>query len=224
MSPFVVLRGTAEGIRVGKILCVGRNYVHHILEMGGKPELPLVLFSKPPTAIVHDGATVRVPRGLGAVHHEVELVAVIGEHGRRISEGQALDHVLGYAVGVDLTLRDLQLQARKRGEPWLLAKGFDGAAPLSTVAPREEVGDGSGLRITLDVGGARRQEGSTSEMVHGVKALVAYASRLITLDRGDLLFTGTPAGVGPVAPGDLLVAAIEKVGTVRVRIEEDLEG
>lgn len=222
--PHAVLASTGQALRVGKILAAGRNYPHHIAEMYGVAELPLVLFAKLPTAIVHDGATVRLPRGLGAVHHEVELVAAIGERGRRIPEREALDRVLGFAVGVDLTLRDVQNEARRRGEPWTLAKGFDGAAPLSAVVPREAVGDGSGLAIRLDVNGKRRQEGNTSDMVHSVAALVARASQWITLDRGDLIFTGTPAGVGPVRPGDVLVAAIENVGTLTVRFEEDPEG
>lgn len=222
--PHVVLASTGEELRVGKILAAGRNYAHHVVEMHGVAELPLVLFAKLPTAIVHDGATVRLPRGLGAVHHEVELVAVIGERGRRIPQRRALDHVLGFAVGIDLTLRDVQNEARRRGEPWTLAKGFDGAAPVSAVVPRESVGDGSGLAIRLDVNGKRRQEANTSDMVHSVEALVAYASQWITLHRGDLIFTGTPAGVGSVRPGDVVSAEIEKVGTLTVRFEEEAEG
>ncbi len=221
--PHVVLAGTSETLRVGKVLAAGRNYSHHIAEMYGVAELPLVLFAKLPTAIVHDGATVRLPRGLGAVHHEVELVAVLGDRGRRIPQARALDHVLGFAVGIDLTLRDVQSEARRRGEPWTLAKGFDGAAPVSAVALRDTVGDGSGLAIHLDVNGRRRQQGNTSDMVHTVAELVAHASRWITLEQGDLIFTGTPSGVGPVLPGDVLVAAIERVGTLTVRFEQDPE-
>lgn len=217
-EPFVVMRGTGERFRVGKILAVGRNYSEHVAEMGGSGTPPPVLFIKPPSAIVHDGGTVRLPAGLGEVHHEVEMVVVIGERGREIPEDAALAHVLGYAVGLDMTLRDLQTAAKAKGEPWALSKGFDGSAPVSMVAPRDEVGDGSGLALTLDVNGTRAQEASTSSMIRPVAALVAHASMLITLERGDLLFTGTPAGVGAVRPGDVLEARLERVGSLTVHV------
>ena len=215
-AAWVVRKGTGERLRVGKILAVGRNYADHNAEMGNRPEAPPVVFLKPPSAIVHDGGTVLIPPDAGEVHHEVELVAVIGKHGRAIAEADALDHVLGYAVGLDMTLREVQTEAKNKGEPWSLAKGFDTSAPISAVARREEVGDGSGLRMTLDVNGERRQDGSTSAMLHPVAALIAEVSRWVTLERGDLLFTGTPAGVGPVGPGDVLEAHLEKVGSLRV--------
>jgi 5-carboxymethyl-2-hydroxymuconate isomerase len=218
-TPFVVMRGTGERIPVGKILCVGRNYADHVKEMGNAAGVPPVLFLKPPSAIVHDGGVVRLPEGTADVHHEVEMVVVIGKSGRAIAEAAAFEHVLGYAVGLDLTARDVQAEAKKKGEPWTLAKGFDGAAPVSTVAPRAEVGDGSGLRLSVEVSGATRQDDTTSKMIHGVASLVALASRWITLERGDLLFTGTPSGVGPVRPGDVATARLEKVGELRVRVE-----
>ena len=262
----VIVRGTGETIRVGKILAVGRNYAEHAAEMekmgpragaagrrsprGGEPEAPVpaddegragprsksslpaqpdeaanlgsvlepVLFLKPPSSIVHDAGTVRVPLGLGEIHHEVELVVVIGKEGRTIPQAEAMDHVLGYAVGLDMTLRELQTQAKRRGDPWTLSKGFDGSAPVSLVAPRDEVGDPSGLAITLAVNGKRRQTASTSGMIHPIAALVSRASALMTLERGDLLFTGTPSGVGPVLPGDTIEAQIEKVGRLTVQI------
>jgi uncharacterized protein (TIGR00369 family) len=205
-------------LRVGKILAVGRNYAAHIDEMGGQRGVPPVLFLKPPTAIVADGGTVRLPAGLGEVHHEVELVVVIGKSGRAIPEAQALDHVLGYAVGLDMTLRDVQAAAKAKGDPWTLSKGFDTSAPVSAVVGQSEAGDGSGLGIRLDVNGKRRQEANTSSMIHSVAALVAFASKLITLEPGDLIFTGTPAGVGPVQPGDVLEASIDRVGSLRVSV------
>jgi len=126
--------------------------------------------------------------------------------------------VMGYAIGLDLTLRDLQNEAKKKGEPWDLAKGFDGSAPVSLIVPREAAGDAGALALSLDVNGVRKQEGSTAQMLHGVAALVAYASRWITLERGDLLFTGTPAGVGPVKPGDTLVARLADLASLSVTI------
>jgi 2-keto-4-pentenoate hydratase/2-oxohepta-3-ene-1,7-dioic acid hydratase in catechol pathway len=217
-EPYVVIQGSGERLRVGKILAVGRNYADHNAEMGNAPSVPPVLFLKPPSALVHDGGLVTLPTGLGSVHHEVELVVVIGRSGRAIAEGAALEHVLGYAVGLDLTLRDLQNEAKTKGEPWDLAKGFDGSAPISHVVPTESVGDVSALTLSLDVNGVRRQEGGTGQMLHGVAALVAYASRWITLERGDLLFTGTPSGVGPLVAGDRVVAALSDLVTLHVTI------
>ncbi len=220
---FVTMRGSGERLRVGKVLCVGRNYADHVTEMGAPRGRPPVLFLKPATAVLHDGGVVRLPARAGEVHHEVELVAVIGKPGKAIPVSSALDHVLGYAVGLDLTLRDVQSEAKKRGEPWLVSKGFDGSAPVSLVAAASEVGDGSGLEITLDVNGERRQQASTSRMIFPVAELIALASRTITLERGDLLLTGTPAGVGPIRAGDRLEAAIEKVGKLTVTVEAEPE-
>lgn len=203
-------------LAVGKIVAVGRNYAEHVVEMGNAPDAPPVLFVKPASALVPGGGSIELPRDAGAIHHEVELVAVIGRAGRRIDEERALEHVIGYAVGLDLTLRDLQSEAKSRGEPWAVAKGFDGSAPVSAVVPRAEVGDGSGLAVSLEVNGRTRQRGTTSQMTRPVARLVADASRFMSLEPGDLLFTGTPAGVGPVVPGDRLVARIERVGELTV--------
>jgi 2-keto-4-pentenoate hydratase/2-oxohepta-3-ene-1,7-dioic acid hydratase in catechol pathway len=206
---------------VGKIVAVGRNYADHVAEMKAARSDAPVLFFKPPSALVHDGATVRLPADAGEVHHEVELVAVIGKPGRAIARERALEHVLGYAVGLDLTLRTVQAEAKRRGEPWSLAKGFDGAAPVSAVAPRDDIGDGTGLELTLEVNGELRQRCSTSAMLFSVADLIALASRWLTLERGDLLFTGTPAGVGPVHPGDRLEARLDKVGSLSLTVEAD---
>ena len=189
--------------------------------MGAPKSGPPVIFLKPASAIVHDGGEVRLPDGAGEIHHEVELVVAIGKSGKKVPEGRALDHVLGYAVGLDMTLRDLQGRAKERGEPWSLAKGFDCSAPLSPVVLREEVGDGSGLKIALDVNDERRQEAETSWMLRSVAELVAHASQLMTLERGDLIYTGTPAGVGPVRAGDRLVATIDKIGSLTVTAVAD---
>ncbi|HXV77888.1 MAG TPA: fumarylacetoacetate hydrolase family protein [Candidatus Polarisedimenticolaceae bacterium] len=213
----VVMRGSGEFVEVGKILAVGRNYAEHVREMGAPvAELPVIFF-KPPTALTGEGE-LRLPAGAGEIHHEVELVVVVGLAGRAISAERALDHVAGYAVGLDLTARELQRVAKRRGEPWSLAKGFDGSAPVSAVAPRDEIGDGSGLDIELSVNGERRQHGNTSQMLHPVPRLVAICSRWVTLEPGDLIFTGTPAGVGPLVRGDLVEARIAGVGRLDLRI------
>ena len=217
-GPWVKLRGSSETSPVGKILAVGRNYAAHNVEMGNAPTAPPILFLKPSSAIVHDGATITLPQGAGSVHHETELVAVIGRAGKAIAEEHALDHLLGYAVGLDLTLRDLQSEAKKNGEPWSLAKGFDGSAPISDVVPAAEVGDGSGLAIELRINGERRQSGNTSQMTRSVAQLIAHASQWMRLERGDLIFTGTPAGVGPIEPGERLEATIERIGRLSIHV------
>jgi fumarylpyruvate hydrolase len=214
----VALRNGVEILPVGKIVCIGRNYAAHAAEMGMGGEPP-VYFLKPASALAPGTGKLEIPTAAGEVHYEVELVVVVGRRGRSIPEERALEHVLGYAVGLDLTLRELQLRAKERGEPWSLAKGFDGSAPLSEVAPRDEVGDGTGLAISVDVNGERRQEANTDLMLRNVPQIVAEVSRWMTLDRGDLLFTGTPAGVGPLVAGDRVEARVERVGALRLEIE-----
>ena len=221
-KPYVQVEGTGETVEVGKILAIGRNYADHVAEMNAPKAGPPVLFLKPATAVIHHGDSIVLPAGAGEVHHEVELVAVIGEGGKAIREEDALNHVLGYAVGLDMTLRDIQAKAKEKGTPWSLAKGFDSSAPVSRVMPKDQVGDGSGLAIRLTINGEQRQSSRTDLMMRSVAELIAFASKTVTLERGDLLFTGTPAGVGPVNPGDSLTAEIEKIGalTVSVRAEE----
>lgn len=214
-----VLAATGESIRVGKVVAVGRNYADHVAEMGASAGRPPVFFLKPSSAVVCGGNTVRIPADAGSVHHEVELVVVIGAVGRAIPASRALEHVLGFAVGLDLTLRDVQSEAKAHGEPWSLAKGFDDSAPLSRVASRDEIGDGSGLAVSLSVNGQLRQQGNTSQMLHPVAELIARASRFMTLERGDLLLTGTPAGVGPLVAGDRIEARIDKVGSLVLTVE-----
>lgn len=195
---------------VGKIVAVGLNYQAHAREMGaGVPGEP-VLFFKPPTALLQGGGQVRLPSWSRQVHHEVEMVVRVG---MRPSGGPAGTCVLdGFGVGLDLTARDVQRKAKKTGGPWAVAKGFDGSAPLSGLLPLEGDGvrQGPGDRLlVLDVNGVRRQESRLSRMVHGVPALLGFIPSRFTLEPGDLIFTGSPAGVGPLAPGDHVEARLE---------------
>jgi acylpyruvate hydrolase len=215
----VEVRGLGR-IEVGKIVCVGRNYREHLKEMGYAPDEDPVIFLKPPTSLLASGSVLALPTFSREVHHEVELVLVIGRDAREVPEARALEHVLAFAVGLDLTCRDLQKRAKERGEPWAVAKGFDGAAPVSTAVTAGEVGDPADLAIELRVNGAVRQSARTSQMIHGAAWLIAYASRYMTLERGDLLMTGTPSGVGPLAPGDVARGTIERVGAVEIRVRE----
>jgi 2-keto-4-pentenoate hydratase/2-oxohepta-3-ene-1,7-dioic acid hydratase in catechol pathway len=193
-------------VRPGKVLCIGRNYAAHVREMGDVDEADPVVFLKPPTALVAHGGEVVLPRQSAEVHHELELVAVVGTAGRHIPEAEALGHVAAYALGLDLTARDLQAQAKAKKGPWSIAKGFDTFAPLGPLADAADVGDPQALDIVLTVNGEERQRGTTDHMVFSVARTVAFLSSVFTLEPGDLVYTGTPEGVGPVADGDRLEA------------------
>ena len=198
---------TKERLHVGKVLCIGRNYARHAAEMGAAvPQSPLV-FLKPSTAIVRTQCSVVLPAMTSDVHHEVELVVLVGPGGSNIRESEALDHVMAYAVGLDMTARDLQSEAKKKGRPWSIAKGFDTFAPLGPLVPAEEVTDPQALTLSLKVNGMVRQHGHTRDMIFTVAQLISFCSRVFTLEQGDLLYTGTPEGVGPVVAGDQLEAA-----------------
>jgi 2-keto-4-pentenoate hydratase/2-oxohepta-3-ene-1,7-dioic acid hydratase in catechol pathway len=200
--------GQAAAVPAGKIIAVGRNYREHAREMGASGEEPPLLFLKPASALVPDGGIVRRPPFSLSLHHEVEIVVAIGRGGKHIPESAALEHVLGYAVGLDMTLRDVQAEAKRRGHPWAVAKGFDTSAPLSTVVPAATVPDPGVLGLELRVNGELRQTGRATDMMLPIPALIAFVSGIFTLDPGDLLFTGTPAGVGEVFPGDVLAASL----------------
>ena len=191
-----------------KILCIGRNYAEHVREMGDVADLPEepVVFLKPASALVATGGAVVIPPQSNDVHHEVELVAVIGLGGRDIAEERALEHVTAYALGLDMTARDLQQRAKQNRAPWSVAKGFDTFAPLGPLTDAAEIPDPQALRLRLTVNDEVRQEGATRDMVFSVAFLVSYLSRIFTLEPGDLIFTGTPEGVGPVRAGDVLEA------------------
>jgi 2-keto-4-pentenoate hydratase/2-oxohepta-3-ene-1,7-dioic acid hydratase in catechol pathway len=199
---------TGEAVRPGKLLCIGRNYAAHVREMGDVADLPQepVVFLKPSTALVASGGAVVLPRQSEDVHHEVELVAVIGREGKHVPEAEALGYVAAYALGLDLTARDLQAKAKAAKGPWSVAKGFDTFAPLGPLTPAAEIPDPQALTIELKVNGQTRQHGTTDHMIFPVARLVAYLSTVFTLEPGDLVYTGTPEGVGPVRAGDRLEA------------------
>jgi fumarylpyruvate hydrolase len=197
-----------------RVYCVGRNYAEHIKEMGNDLRDPPFFFAKPADAVVIDGAPIAYPPQTADFHHEIELVVAIGKDGSAIGEHDALSHVYGYAAGLDMTRRDLQTLAKKAGRPWTMAKGFDQSAPVGTIAPASVIGHPDRGAITLSVNGAERQRGDLSEQIWSVPETIAFLSRLVTLRAGDLIMTGTPAGVGAVRRRDVLEGAIEGVGTV----------
>lgn len=198
------VRGGKEPVAVGKIICVGANYKRHIKEMGRKEEGEPLLFFKPPGALVWDGGQIPYPAFTKMLHHELEMVLLIGRPGSNITAGKAGEHVAGVAVGLDLTARDRQLDDMKKGRPWAVSKGFDFSAPVSDFITVCEDLDLDKLEMTLRVNGETRQHGNTGDMLRSTDELVATISRYFALDAGDLVFTGTPEGVGPLVPGDKL--------------------
>ena len=205
---------------VGKMLCIGKNYEKHAREMGGAVPDDPVIFMKPSTALVRSGGVVQIPTVSREMHHEVELVVVIARTARDVTEDQAMSCVLGYAVGLDMTLRDLQTNAKKNGEPWTIAKAFDTSAPISEVVPAESVIDPHALELRLKVNGEVRQQGTTSDMIRRIPEMISYLSQVFTLERGDCIFTGTPEGVGQVIAGDRLFAEIVGMVTLEVSVAD----
>ena len=217
--PSVRIQGRSERFPVRRVWCVGLNYAAHAREMGKDPnkEQPF-FFSKPADAVVESGSAIPYASMTDSLHYEIELVAALHSGGAEISRGKALEHAFGYAAGIDLTRRDLQKAARDEGKPWDLAKGFDQSAPLGAIRPAAEIGHPRAGRIALSVNGAIRQNGELSDMILDTAGIIAELSRYVRLEAGDLIFTGTPEGVGPLQPGDVAEGEIANVGSVRVEI------
>jgi len=206
--PSVEIAGSSQRFPVHRIYCVGRNYADHVKEMGSDAKEPPVFFTKPADAIVASGAAVPYPPRSENFHYEVELVIAIGGSGRNIAAAQALDHVFGYAVGNDLTRRDLQGAAKKKGAPWDTGKAFDASAPIGAIRPAS-LGHAERGRIWLKVNGETKQQSDISEMIWSVPDIIAELSTLFRLRAGDLIYTGTPAGVGPLKAGDKIECHID---------------
>lgn len=202
------IRGLSHLPGVQSIYCVGRNYMEHARELGNPvPDQP-VIFTKPRTSVIQDGGQVLIPRQTSLVHHEVEMVAAVGRELKNATRQQAEQAIAGYGIGIDLTARDIQQQLKERSHPWDLAKGMDTFAPVSAFLPAGKAGSHRSLHLSLTRNGQTVQQGHTGEMLFGVEDLLAFLSTYFTLMPGDLLFTGTPEGVGPVTEGDRLHAVL----------------
>ncbi len=211
--------GSMQRFPVNRIFCVGRNYADHAREMGHNPDRePQFFFMKPSNTLVTDGGDFPYPPLSKDVHHEIELVVALASGGSDIAQDQALSHVFGYAVGLDMTRRDLQGEAKKMGRPWDTGKAFDHSAPCSALVKAADIGHPSSGRISLTINGEVRQQGDLSDLIWNVPETIAYLSTLFTLLPGDLIFSGTPAGVGPVARGDVLVGIVEGVGELHTLV------
>jgi fumarylpyruvate hydrolase len=211
---FVPVAGESAVFPVRRIWCVGRNYADHAREMGHDPNRePPFFFSKPADAVT-TLAKLPFPSQTKDLHHEIEMVVAIGTGGKNISVEKALDHVYGYAIGIDMTRRDIQAEAKKLSRPWDLSKGFDQSCPISAIAPASKIGHPSKGLIQITVNGEVRQTGDLAQMIWSVPESIAYLSQFVDLAPGDLIMTGTPAGVSSVKPGDKLRGTCEGVGTV----------
>ncbi len=217
--PFATITGTTDTFPVGRIFCIGRNYAAHAREMGKDPdrEAPFY-FTKWADALVPNGATIPYPPETANCHFEGELVIAIGKAGAGISADRALDLVYGYAVGLDMTRRDLQFEARDKGRPWDSGKNFAFSAPMAAIRPASEIGHMTAAPIRLTVNGAVKQDADIADLIWNCAETIAYISRFERLLPGDLIFTGTPAGVGPVVPGDVIEVTIEGLEPLRITI------
>ena len=216
-QPSLPIVGSDMRFAVGRIYCVGRNYADHAREMGHDPDRePPFFFMKPANAVVQNGAFIAYPVGTSDCHHEIELVVAIGRGGKNIPVEKALEHVWGYGVGLDMTRRDVHGEAKKMGRPWEMGKSFDESAPMTALAPAAEIGHPAKGAIWLKINGEVRQKGDLAMQIWNVEEQIAYLSKLVTLEPGDLIMTGTPAGVGPVKKGDRLEGHVDGVGDLTV--------
>jgi fumarylpyruvate hydrolase len=216
--PSVEVKGTSNRFPVRRIFCVGRNYAAHAREMGNDDREPPFFFTKPADAVVANDASVPYPSRTANFHHEVELVVALGAGGANIAKGDASALIFGYAVGIDLTRRDMQSVFKDKGQPWDASKGFDKSAPLAAIHPRKEVGLIESGGIWLKVNGKDRQRANLAEMTWKVPEIIAELSTLFELASGDLIFTGTPAGVGPLVRGDVVEAGIDGLTPLTIRV------
>ncbi len=216
--PALPVAGSDQLFPVRRVYCVGRNYAEHAIEMGHDPNRePPFFFQKNPDALVTTGEF-PYPSKTSDVHHEIELVLALGKGGTNIPMDQALDHVWGYAVGLDMTRRDLQGEAKKMGRPWEVGKSFEASAPCGPIVPAAKIGHPAKGAVWLDVNGQRRQTGDLSQLIWNIPETINYLSGLFTLAPGDLIMTGTPAGVASVKKGDVMRGGVEGIGEIEVRV------
>jgi fumarylpyruvate hydrolase len=216
--PALAVRGDKRTFPVRRIWCVGRNYLEHVREMGNDERQPPFFFAKHADMIVPDDSTIPYPSLTRDLHHEVEMVVALRSGGAGIPAALALDHVWGYGVGIDLTRRDLQIASRKKEQPWEIGKSFDDSAPCGALRPVTEIGHPAKGKIWLSVNGTERQNGDLTELIWTVPEIIAKLSQQVTLGAGDLIMTGTPAGVAALSPGDRIECGVDGIGTLKVTI------
>ena len=216
-TPTLPVHGSTAVFPIRRIYCVGRNYAEHVREMGGDPDRePPFFFGKPQDTVVPGGGTIAYPPATSNLHYEVELVVALSKGGQDIPVAEALGCIYGYAVGIDLTRRDLQARSKEKGQPWDTAKGFDQSAPVSPITPVSLGGHPESAAIWLSVNGTEKQRGNLAQMTWRVPEVIAHISRFVALAPGDLIFTGTPSGVGPIIPGDRVRCGIDGLGELEI--------
>ena len=217
-APSVAIQDSDKRFPVRRIFCVGRNYAAHAREFGNDERDPPFFFTKPGDTVVDSATAIPYPPLTKNLHHEIELVVAIGKGGANIDRGAALEHVWGYGVGIDLTRRDLQDEAKKAARPWDWSKGFDRSAPCGALVPTQKSGHPETGRIWLAVNGAVRQDGDLAELIWPIADIVSICSTAVELKPGDLIFTGTPAGVGPLKPGDTVTGGVDGIGSIEITV------
>jgi fumarylpyruvate hydrolase len=217
-QPQIPVAGTAQAFPVRRIWCVGRNYLEHIRELGNDERQPPFFFAKHADMVAPDGASVPYPQLTKDLHHEVELVVALKSGGTNIAAERALDHVYGYGVGVDLTRRDLQMASRKKEQPWEIGKSFDQSAPCSPLRPASEIGHPGKARIWLKVNGEMRQDGNLEQMIWNTAEIISKLSQQVSIGSGDIIMTGTPAGVAVLNKGDRIECGIDGIGALKFSI------
>ena len=214
------IQASADRFPVRSLYCIGRNYAAHAREMGKDPDRePPFFFMKQACDILQPGEPLTYPPGTSDLHHEIELVVALGAGGAFVSKEQASDLIWGYGVGLDMTRRDLQGAAKEKGRPWEIGKSFAGAAPMGALLPKSGIDDIASKKITLSVNDTLRQEGMIADMIWDIDEMIAHISQFYRFEPGDLIFTGTPAGVAAVGPGDVMVGAVEGVGSITVPVQ-----
>ena len=220
MINYIYKSNARERINIGKIICLARTYKKHAQEMNTNITEKPLLFLKPASSVIFDDDTIIIPRMSKCLHHEVELGVVIGKKCKNVSQKNALDYVLGYLLALDITARDIQSVAKKKGWPWSIAKGFDTFAPISSVVKKEKLMNPNNLDLLLKVNGEIRQHSNTKHMIYPAEKIISFISEIMTLERGDLIMTGTPEGVGEIKEGDIIQATLDNVCFLTVDVRQ----
>jgi 2-keto-4-pentenoate hydratase/2-oxohepta-3-ene-1,7-dioic acid hydratase in catechol pathway len=218
MTYYIFKDGINRNITIGKLVCLARTYKKHAQEMNSDIPKEPILFLKPSSAIIFNGDTIQIPKMSKSIHHEVELAIIIGKKCKDIEEKDAHDYILGYAIALDITARDIQTELKKKGWPWGIAKGFNTFAPISEVIIKENLSNPQNIDISLKVNGKIKQKSNTKNMIFSIGEIIEYISKIMTLEAGDLIMTGTPEGVGEIKSGDILEANLGNLLSLKVNV------